>query len=258
VSSLLLTDLDSLLVFDSGQFRVAVYGPDLEVARTFHLPGRAEDAVAVRPAIYAINSDVRTADRIGLPLHLINSDGRILRSFGSDGTFRPDLPLGGVTRRLAAGSPGRFWVAHRQQFVLEEWTESGNLVARIVRDAPWFEPYARRAIQRDHVDPIVMGISALGNGNALVIVSVAGRDWVEVLPEPFMRNGRPVYPVELGSGGYETVLEEIDQNAGTVVRAEQVSQEFFGAVDSDRLYAYRLQSPGIPRVEVWRIINRGG
>ena len=94
--------------------------------------------VAVGPEALVIAAHSRTPERIGLPLHLVHSDGTVVRSFGSeDEMHRPDVPYAGQ-RVIAGGSDGTIWSAYRNAYLIERWDTAGAKLAQIEHEPDWF------------------------------------------------------------------------------------------------------------------------
>lgn len=129
---------DSLFVFDNGQSRCFVYGPDFKLARSFDVEGSVRDAIVLSTGDVLLNAVSRSSELIGLPLHLISSAGRFVRAFGAESPVsRPDLEAMNL-RFLSVGSDGSIWSVGVGQYSLEQWSLAGKLLRTIHVQADWF------------------------------------------------------------------------------------------------------------------------
>ena len=117
-------------------------------------------------AVYEAN--IRTADRIGYPLHLINlKNGEIEKSFGSlNGEYDPDRE-----RRLvvtaARGPEDSIWMARLYAYWIELWDPDNRLLFSMRRDVDWFADalvdrtgtHGNPALAREP-EPVLMGVLA--------------------------------------------------------------------------------------------------
>src|SRR5687767_10713985 len=116
---------DTLFVPDLAPSRLTVIGPDLQFAGVINssrLP-----TFVLQDRTFIIADQIATAGAIGFPIHRMDTDGRILRSFGADTPqHRPDLRLI-TTRVVSVGRNGTVWAAAPGRYVLERWDwESGS------------------------------------------------------------------------------------------------------------------------------------
>lgn len=75
---------------------------------------------------------IRTPERVGSPLHLVDRDGAIARSFADDGeVYRRDIPYSGL-RIIAAAHDGSIWAARRGRYQLVQWDTLGAKLKVIV------------------------------------------------------------------------------------------------------------------------------
>ncbi len=102
-----------LIVFDPAARRAVVFDEQFAPRRTIALPGELMGApVVLGDAHIALNSIVRTQERIGLLVHIVDTSGRIVRSIApSAGCIRFDVPGETYYRSLAETPRGSFWVA---------------------------------------------------------------------------------------------------------------------------------------------------
>jgi hypothetical protein len=90
-----------------------------------------------------VNRNLATRESAGLPIHLLEADGTLLRSFGNEPReLRPGVSF--PLRRSVAWSGSSheaLWVGHVRQYRLERWSVEGRLLEIVDRDVPWFKPW---------------------------------------------------------------------------------------------------------------------
>lgn len=71
---------DSIYVFDGLTLRMTVLTHGLRFVRAADIGARAAEAVIASPGVFVLHARIPTAARFGLPIHLMDLDGRISRS----------------------------------------------------------------------------------------------------------------------------------------------------------------------------------
>lgn len=120
--------------------RLTAYDPTYEVSRTVRLEIPPYiDAALLPDGDLILAAPVHTPERVGLPPHLLDREGHVIRSFGSDDPlYRSDVPF--IDQRtIAPTEEGRaVWAAYRNQYVVERWGADGTKRGEIRRDVQWF------------------------------------------------------------------------------------------------------------------------
>lgn len=247
---------DSLFVLDAGQGRITVLGPTRAPARVTPMKGNPYDGLYISDGRLFVNSIVKSRDRIGYPLHIVDGSGRFVRSFGTEHpVYRADrtrLQL----RKLARSARG-VWAAHRMQYVFELWSFEGQLVRRLFRETDWFEPYDTPPSPAPDRPPApwVVDIHPSRSGRLLwSVVRVPAPDYEVALSErPSMIEGQRVYRVQDLGRLYESRIELIDPTVGKLISRKRVPDVIAAWLDSDEFATYREEGGGVPRVHIWRV-----
>ena len=262
VTHLSTTEGDSLVAWESGNFRVSVYTPEGHYSRSFRLPGRVWDAGIYPDGHLAINAEFGTPERFGLPLHTLTPDGAFLASFAGaqGGLARPDMPYLGL-RRLDVNSAGHMWTSQTTAYELTEWTRDGTPVRTLVRDVPWFEPYfGRRIIDPDlPFPPWVKDVRTLDETHIAVVLHVASEDWQDHLGDPHTTpSGQVVYPYWDMARVHDSVVEILDTDSERVVFSKRLAHTYVtGFLDSSHLLTYQEGETGEPWVSIHRLSMSG-
>ncbi len=246
VNGIAFGEADSVFVVDRILQRVTVYTSDLELARTFRLAFRPEGPELFVGTSLLANYGIHTADRAGLPFHVLDRDGNIRRSFGSvaGGVYRADMQDIIDQRRLARSDTASFWAARINQYLIERWSTNGRLDETLHRQPPWFEVWWETRSNAD-MPPLTM-INALEQvGDTLwVLAKVPGERWRSAV-EP---RGR-LYRVTNREEYRNTVLEAVDLRRRVVVSYRRMPQLFDDLLAGG--LAVRNDTDGIGNPVVW-------
>lgn len=223
---------DSILVADPSIGRFSVLSPSYQYVRSlpFTLPS-FESVTALPGGELVVNVYLSDKAVVGFPLHVIDPDGKRLRSFGSE---RPVVSPGTVHEmaRFITSSDGVVWSATPfGDYTIEGWdVETGTLKQRIRRIADFYREGPRQApTPKDPPSPAIAGIFAEGR-YLWVFVAVPANRWHRGLARNPVRGegGGAVYRVENANLVYDTVVEVFDTKTGKL-HASARFDEFMSA-----------------------------
>jgi hypothetical protein len=241
---------DSLFVFDASLLRVTVYTPELEVARTFRFQFPLDGSALFVGTSILVNTGIHTADRVGLPFHVLERDGSLARSFGSvtNGVYRADLQDIIDRRQLAQSAENSFWAARLNQYVIERWTIDGRLMETLHWEPPWFQVWWRP--QGDAETPPVATVIDLEQvGDTLwVLAAVPGDRWRSAV-EPHGRLYRVTDPEEYQNA----VLAAIDVRRGGVIASRRMPLLLQGLTEGGLAVHTEADAFGNPVVHLYRL-----
>lgn len=245
---------DSLFVFDNQQSRLSTLTPDGEFVRSIPIPISPEVTNFVASdGRFIIGRSFGVPELGAHPLHLFDSEGRRLRSFGNfSGEVRPDVP-GFLSRSLAPATGPRIWSGHLMAYVMDRInlnTGTRDLVVR--REARWFPPRLQPPRDRGMIGPDP-GIRAIQEDEV-------GRLWVLLaIPDPKWRTVyRPSGPGDTHGSVidlqefYNTRIEVLDPERGLLIAMLEVPEyveEFSGPGEIGVV----LMGDGVPRFHRWRL-----
>ena len=244
---------DSIHVFDGGNMRHTILDEDLRVAEMKRLPVRPHMHGVVRLANgeWMLNAHVPTPERIGWPLHVLNADGEIERSFGAlQPVYRADISHFG-SRRMTPAAGDRVWVAWRTEYRVELWDTSNRRLRSLVRDVPWFRPWFRNPTfgPDQPINPSLIDIHLDANGVLWVVVSRPaenGRDFVVELARQ--------YTIEEPAHRYfQNIVEAVDVKRACVLARLETAMSLQGALADGVYAAYHEGHDGIPYLDIWRL-----
>ena len=249
-------------VLDVGNSRESVFDANFALSEEQRLPGRFPSlySVAALNGDYVVNAWVLSPEGIRLPLHVIRGQ-EVVRSFGvSDATDPYDVWRS--LRILAARSDGVIAAAERFAYTVEVWDSDGSRLVDLHHEVSLNEVEVRQAPFNltDHPPPHEV---------IAVRFDDAGRLWVLF---HMMRDGweRHYEPQEFPDGQtgirrrsdstsdsiYESRLDVIDLQSGTVVARAQLPGHFEAFVGDGLLLQYR-ELPNTEQLAIWRVAIEG-
>jgi hypothetical protein len=239
---------DSLLAFAAN--RMSVFTRDHRFVRASPYPANTVQHVHLPDGRMIVSARITSPDKIGLPLHLLSPLGEIVNSFGSEA---PSVPAGSSNvsqMRALSPQPGRpdvIWAVHSTRYEIEQWSISGRLLLRMVRQAEWFEPWLRH--EPGVVRPQVIQAR----------VDSLRRMWVwALIPDSSGRGpvatvgSRPSLYAQFNAR-YDSVLEVIDLASGRLIAAHQTAEPGFTIVADDVMLSQRELASGHIVRDVWKV-----
>jgi hypothetical protein len=136
VGRVIATHSDTVVVLDAS--RRHLFSSDLTFIRTVPSQRRVDDLVYNDRGVEVVAARIGSPQAAGLPLHLLDRDGSIARSFGTlDPVLDPRrMEQNGddITtfqyRELTRGAGNTFWTWNNTRFLLEQYEFNGTLLAR--------------------------------------------------------------------------------------------------------------------------------
>jgi hypothetical protein len=241
---------DSLYVFDPRLRRLTIIAPDYTLARTAPLELSAGFDAAVVNGGVVVNASVRTPDKAGYPLHLVDGGGGIVRSFGSEsGLYRPDI-VHSTRRAITSAGDGGVWAAFLNQYVIEEWPSSGRQVRALKREVDWFPAYWQSDVNaRAAPQPYTTALWATGD-TLWVLISVAHPEWRMVVRQA-TPDGK-FFTVDDEARYRRSVVEVIDTRRNRVLASSPMGDLLWGFAGQGLAYGPRTRS-GWSAVCIWQL-----
>lgn len=242
---------DSIRVFDSRLRRMTVFSPDLRMVRTERLEFNAGIYSTALGNRMVVNSMVRTPDRIGYPLQLVDQRGEIIRSFGSvDGVYRADLRDALDVRKITPSLAGGIWSAWRNQYVIEHWDTAGALTDVLHREVEWFPTWWHPTRTGPNTPPVTLITAIQARGDTLwVLLRIADSEWWGANEMPEGRNFLSENPDQY----LDTMVEVIDLKNATVIASQRMPQALRGFAGPGIVYGSGTDVKGNPVVPLWRV-----
>lgn len=142
ISSMAMVGDGVFVVVDRGRgvlMRLDWTGRLLEEARLRSWIPKGLGLVPIGGALAFYEGDIRTADQVGYPLHLVNMEkGELVTSFGSlTGEFDPGRERN-LMLNIARGPDDTVWAARVYAYWIERWQADNRILLSMRRDLPWF------------------------------------------------------------------------------------------------------------------------
>lgn len=241
-------------VFDLALRRLTILDPDdLLPVRTASLDFSIGAVPVMLPGKrFAHSSIITSAAKFGLPVHISDSSGRVLSSFGGetvpDGTM-PGLAMHRVVQRAQGDD---LWLAHRLAPIVEQLSLDGRLLRIDTLVLDWFGPDLP---SRDtEYDARIDGLISLGSSRVLLLVK---RRRAETTAPPAAggprREGPRISASRLATQ-WESWLFAADLESGEVVGEVQLSDYAVGLQAPDRVVVVRETEDGTTAVGVARVV----
>ena len=236
---------DSLWVFDGGNARADVYGPDLVRVRSVPLDGPLHGVIALDDGTLAIFGGGATLE--GLPYR-----ARLLHR---DGTIEPFAPAGsdralGEQGVIGAAGPAAVWLTALHEYAVERWSTRSTRQSVITRAPAWFTP----------PDPVLISKYAEVTDARPAILDViedaAGRLWVIAgvldakAPDPTTASGRTDVNID---EYFDTIIEIVDADSATLVTSARFDFSPPAFLRDGLFYRFVIDMMGTPGIEITRI-----
>jgi hypothetical protein len=248
----------SLALWDPIQYRLTFVSND-EASRVIRIPHSFGRVLPFGHGFVGSSIAGPTPDVAGYPLHLMNEDGQLTRSFGSeDGTYRSDRSIE-YARSIAIADDDILWSAPPTRYLLEAWNPNGDRVHAIERVVRWFPPGTHVGARQD--DPTARPASYLREievdelGRIWTLTLVADDDWKEAIETRTTIQGLRVTAAARDKRDqyWDTVVEVIDPDSNGLIASHRFDQYFPNFADAGFVYSYREDDGGRPYIELYRI-----
>lgn len=246
--------------FDVLNARESLINPTFELAATRTTPGWFQTSVALDDNRYAIQMEVHTPDRLGLPLHIVE-EGKMIRSFGAPaqpGTS-PIVMSVDSKRVLARGPDGVLLAAKPYDYEIVAWSENGERLARFVGQplsaAPpdpgprtWENPPAAEIAAMLFVEPRYVWVA----------IRKPRPRWQELVEEVVSSDGVVAIRPKDGvwADAYMTRIEILDLAGGTVVAWSDLEELIVRFLPGPRAVALSHDDAGDARLTVSQLAVR--
>lgn len=180
---------------------------------------------------FVVNAITAQGAANGDLIHVVDQFGTSRLSIGGNG--RPlDFRRGRHVRHkiLAVRHGGEIWAAPMHRYELTAYSpESGSVIHRIRRDAPWFRPHddtsTRMDLRSGPPNPKIREMATDEEGRIWVVTWVADQEWeraVETMTDPAGGPDR--------NGLYDSVVEVLDPEQGRLLARARLP-DALGLVD---------------------------
>jgi hypothetical protein len=229
---------DTILVPDARLGRLTVLTPELELVRDLRMMKTPDFVLSDGSLVLA--DQVGTRDAAGYPIHRLNADGSIARSFGTDTPqHRPDMRLL-TTRVVGRATDGTVWAAAPGLYALERWDPfAGTRKQRVEVDAKWFRPSKSYPSSMERPMPVIQAVAEDSAGFVWVLIQVADPRW-KAPPTDSERTWTP----ELYDSKHDWLLEVVDPRSQRVIASRRFDEPVYQAPGSSLIVTRSVRKEG--------------
>lgn len=168
---------------------------------------------------------------VGVPLHVINQSGEVVRSFGGVPTEPISINFWTRWRPVTVTSDDHVWMGLVNRYRLESWSAAGTRQRVLERRSSWFEPWENHSgdVARDRPPSRLLSIATDEEGLIWTLVQVADANYKPLYPNDGRE--RPMYDIRDEAKISDTIIEVIDPRAARVVARQRFPEAlnwFFG------------------------------
>ena len=260
IHALMIGPGDTLHVIDRGQRRRTTFSPapSFQLVETRSWPISEIDGLVQLPGgAVAVGGRMPTPQRAVLPIHIVDREGAIVRSFGAHPPpSRSDPP--DLARRVITGSrAGGIWSAHKTRYQVELWDTLGELQRTLVRKADWFEPHERvGGVSRERPPrPQIISLEEDGDGRLWVVTLVPDRSWRDALVQkPHPQTGAPRWGLSNGDAYWDAIIEVIDPERAELLASARFPRYRLYFIGNDlAINLLETEDEGLPFVDFLRM-----
>jgi len=218
INDFVVTPRNEICVFDWRLNRASYFSVRGKFIDSFQLPGLVHSAVVLSDGKMILQMTVQSPDLVGVPIHVVSSDGEIINSFGSDDISFNARNIDLYVRILAIYDDTHILAAPLNEYKIELWDVNGHLERTLTRDSEWFptwntvdrnQPFSSRP------SPRLVGLRTDESGHIWTLVAVADRAW----------SPRSDYTHEISLSDLETLfdyqMEVLNLQSGQVMASQK-------------------------------------
>ena len=256
---------DSMLVFDWLQSRATMVGPDLKAHRTLRIVRGIGDVLVLDwPSLLVTAGYIETSKPPNSTMHrlsLAGPDMQVLGSFGPRGTGGPMGNMD-VQQKIGRSRDG-IWSTYGNRPQFTRWDRNGVMTVSFTRRLDWYTGEGKGSIGTPTTPPTPRTGAIREDADGLV--------WLFIqTPAPTWKEGWEAPPTRYPGGGIEysarkmgwdkllrTYVEVIDPLQARVVSNHTINGYVFETLPDRRVALYRIDTSGIPRVEIAQLTLNG-
>ena len=254
VNSIIVGAGDTIHVIDAGARRHTVLSPSYDVLRTTPIAYAPEtNGVILLPnqklLVHALSAD---PSAFGVPFHVLDSTGKVIRSFGGTNAQLDWESLVPLTMRMIAPSTraGLFWAIRWRRYEPELWdARNGELSKVLQREYRWF----REELTAPQVTPPsaeMHGIWEDSKDRLWVIVWIPDQNWRKV--RAAVGPDGEYYAACDRSRVYDSSVAIFDSRTGRLIATDTFDAAFI-PMRRGYFYSCRETDDGSPRIDVWQL-----
>ncbi|MCY3705825.1 MAG: hypothetical protein OXH08_10020 [Gammaproteobacteria bacterium] len=245
-------------IFDNGNYRHSVIGPDFSLLDEERLPLGREVRVLGDGEGWVVNAWSQAPEQRYQPLHVLEGED-VVRSFGGTLDFADDRVAEMESWRVfTADSAHRVFSSPWYSQEIEVWGEDGARITGFTNPAFNGPSFDRFQMQPDDPPPNTMRALRIDAADRLWVLSWQLRDdWLDMMEERRSPDGRVTLEMKPGLATmdrFDGQIDVIDMTTATVIARTRMEGvivvDFLG---DDALWAGEYAGAGHLRVGIWEI-----
>lgn len=205
---------------------------------------------------YVINAWLPTAERIGLPLHIVDAS-EFVHSFGFPGPDAPGPMTAFSSRRvLAVDRVGHIFAAPYYEYVVEVWSASGRRIIGFRGPVLNHRPVRPGAVTDSNPPPNQLWAMQVDDAERLWIATLRVKEeWRAHMEEVLLPNGelRLRQSTESPRAIYGARIDVIDLNTSRIIASAERQELITAFVGPGLGLEVQYADDGIPQLVLWRL-----
>ena len=245
-------------IFDTGNHRRSVIGPDFTLIEEERLPGGRDARALDNGERWVLNMWHPPGAARGEPLVILQG-GEIVRSFGGMSDLANDRTASTQSWRIiTTDSADRIFSSPHRSYEIEVWSAAGRRITGYIDPAFNDPPFDVNAPESARNPPMstIRALRVDSDERLWVLTWQLRDDWLDMMEERRGPDGRVTLEMKPDLGTidrFESRIDVIDLSSATVLartRMEGVAVDFLG---DDALWAGEFVGAGHLRVGIWKI-----
>jgi hypothetical protein len=236
---------------------MSVFSPNGKFARSIPFVISVDDFVPLANGTFVVVAQLGGRDSFGMPLHIVDSNGKRVKSFGlKEGEVVDNTTRGQYRQRrwIAAARDGSILSVRAGGYVLERWSPEGVLLTERDVAPEWFTPkYEVRSPNplEQAPPPFVTSIQEGADGRVWVLALRADAKWragIEV-----SRLSRAGYRVLSHAAYLDTQIDTFDPKTFERVASYRSDSPLGVFVAPGVAASARTEVDDVPVIDLWRM-----
>ncbi len=241
---------DSVLALDDFGRRASIFDPSDSFIRSFVLKvaqTAASSAHWLADGSFLVGGLTLAEGRAGFPLHRLNPEGDVVRSFGAyPAVYDPAYDVRGMRRSTIRHDT--LWATRIDRYAIDVLSLDGDHLRTLIRRAPWFPDRERTPSGPwgTYLPPPYMeDLSFDADGNLWVVMVLGRPEWVPDKQVDYVSGARREY--------WRTLIEVLDPKSGRLIARTFMDQFCDGFTEPGVIYTHREDEQGDVVYDIWDI-----
>jgi len=245
ITNLFVDSTGAVRAYDQSSGSLLAFDADYKVTTKTELPHRP--VLPLSGGRFLVAQQIETPALAGQPLHVMSNDGRIVRSFGADGSVFQSADTFKNSRAVCLNADGTIWSIASGGRLLERWDAlTGRRLAQVTVKSTWFRESSRQAPPSQVANPIILTIWAEAD-LIWILYRVPDPHWI---PRP-MPEQEFAATSETADRLSDWVLEAVRSDTGSVVAMKSFDRSLLRRDGSFAIVSETASANRAGGVELW-------